>query len=171
MGQGHVIFSLVCCVADHETLVAGPDVLLLPVDVDAFCDLAGLLVQGHYNGAGAVVHADIDWVVADLLDGLPDNLLDIGFRFGADLSENHADGIFDSSLACYHGVGVFGETGVKDWVGDVVAEFIGVSASDTLGGEEEVPFFGSEMLFLHNRYLYCWLEILLFYLGPISKLY
>ena len=60
MGQGHVIFSLICCVADHETLVAGPDVLLLPVDVDAFCDLAGLLVQGHYNGAGAVVHADID---------------------------------------------------------------------------------------------------------------
>ena len=44
MGQGHVIFSLVCCVADHETLVAGPDVLFLPVDVDAFCDLGGLLV-------------------------------------------------------------------------------------------------------------------------------
>ena len=117
-----------------------------------------------------MIHADIDWVVADLLDGLPDNLLDIGFRFGADLSEDHADWIFDSSLACYHGVGVFGETGIEDWVRDVVAEFIGVSASDTLGGEEEVPFFGSKMLFLHNRYLYCWLEILLFYLGPISKL-
>ena len=99
-----------------------------------------------------MVHADIDWVIAYFLNGLSNNLLDVGLSFGADLPEDHADGVFDSSLASNHGVGVFSEAGVKDWVGDVVAEFIGVSAGDALGGEEEVSFFGSKMLFLHNRY-------------------
>ena len=112
MSEWHVVLGLIGSIADHESLISSPNVLLLSVDVHSFCDLTRLLVQRHNHSGCFVVHPDFEGIVANFLNGLSDDLLDVGLGFGADLSENHADGVFDSSLACDHGVGILGKTGI-----------------------------------------------------------
>ena len=150
MCEGHEIFSLVWSVTNHQTLVTCSDVLFLSVHMHSFCDFTRLLIKSHDDSASTVIHADISWFIANFFDGLSGNLFDIGLCFSANLSKNHANGIFDCGLACHHGVWIFRKTGIENWIRDVIAEFIRMTTGNTLRCEEEMSLLGCEMLFLHN---------------------
>ena len=166
MCEGHIVLSLVCCIADHKSLITCSDVFLLSVYMNSLSYFTWLLVEWDNDRGCFVVHSNIDRIVANFLNGLSNDLLDVGVGFCADLSENHANRIFHGSLACYLRFWIFGEASVKDRIWDIVTEFVGVSTGDTFGGEKEVTFLRGKMLFLHPE-LYCWLKYFYFY--PISK--
>lgn len=130
MSKRHKVRGFIGGIANHETLVTGTDLLFFFVFMDTLGNLWGLLIEGHDDGGSFVVHSDFSGVIPDFLDGLSSDEFDVGFCGGTDLSEDHADGVLDCGLACHHGVGIFGETGVEDGIGDIVTEFVGVAAGD-----------------------------------------
>ena len=118
--------------AVHYFLAFAPTTLLFFfVFMDTLGNLWRLLIDGHDDGGSFVIHSNIDGVIADLLDGLSSDKFDVGFGSGTDLSEDHADRVLDCGLACHHGVGIFGETGIEDGIGDIVTEFVRMTAGDT----------------------------------------
>ena len=94
-----------------------------------------MLVNSNDHGCCLIVHADFSRVIADFLNGLTCDLLDIDIGVGGDFSEDHADGIFDCGLAGHHGVWVSSEAGIENGVGDVIAKLIRMSTGDGFGGE------------------------------------
>lgn len=130
MRERHAIGCFVSGIANHETLISSSDFLLFSVEVNSVSDLGRLFIESDNDCGSTIIHSDVDGVIADLFDGLTDDGLDVGFCCGADLPEDHADGVFDGSLACNHGVGVFGKAGIEDGIGDIVTQFIGMATGD-----------------------------------------
>ncbi len=97
-------------------MISGSDVELIFFEVDGLGDIGALFIDGDDDDGSFVIHADVDGVVADFLDGLSGNLLEVDFGLGADLAEDHADAVFDGALAGDFGFGVLGEAGVEDRV-------------------------------------------------------
>ena len=150
MGEGHVVGCLVTGVTDHQTLISGSDLLVFFVLMDTLGDFGWLFVNGNDYCCGFVIHSDFVGIISNFLNGLSGDLFEVDVSTCADLPENHADWVFDGTLACDFSVGVFFEAGVKDGVGDVVTEFVGVSGGDVFRGEQEVSWLGSKLLAFHK---------------------
>ena len=114
------------------------------VHVDWLSYFMRLTVDGNNYGGCFVVHSHISIIIADLFNGVPGDFFYVDGGIGVDLAEDHADWIFDGSFACNFGLGIFGEAGVEDGVGNVIAEFVGMAAGDVFGGEEEMTWFELE---------------------------
>ena len=86
----HQARRLVAGVAEHQALVAGA---LVEVEalafVDALRDVARLLAVGDDHGAAVGVEADLRIGVADALDGLARDVLEVDLRVGRDLAGEH----------------------------------------------------------------------------------
>ena len=138
-GEGHEGLGLVGGVAEHDTLVSGTNVLLVLANVHALGDVGRLLLDGNKDGAGLVVETLLGGVVADVLDGAAHDGLVVNGGLGGDLAENHDHAGLGAGLAGDLGVGVLLEAGIKDGVGDLVAQLVGVALVHGLGREQEVP--------------------------------
>ena len=129
--QRHHLRRFVGGVAEHDALVAGALVAALARRLgDALRDLVGLLGD-ELNDLQRRVAEGLGGVgVADFLDRLPDDLLEIELGVGRDLaSEDHMVAL-DQRLARHAAPGVLLETRVEDRVGDVIADLVGVTFGD-----------------------------------------
>jgi hypothetical protein len=145
VGQGHAALGFVRGVSKHDTLVTGTDVHVVLSNMDTSGDIGGLLVDTNEHLAGVagetlglhggeIVNEGAESNLADLIT---DNFLVVEVGGGGDLSKDHDHVVFGGGLACDLGHGVGGEAGVKDGIGDLIAELVGVSFVDGLGREEE----------------------------------
>lgn len=87
-GEGHQVGALVRGIAEHDTLVTSTVVLEIAV-VKTLGDIGRLLLDGDEHVAGVVVKALLRGIVADVLDGVTDDLLVVNGGLGGDLAEDH----------------------------------------------------------------------------------
>ena len=134
-GGGHEGGGLVAGKAEHHALVTGALVFGSGAQ-HALGDVGGLVVDGGDHGAGVGVEAHVGAGVADLADGLAHHVGQVGVARGGDLAgdDRHAGG--HQGLAGHVGVGVLGQQGVQDGVGDLVRHLVGMAFGHGLGGEE-----------------------------------
>ena len=128
--------GLVSGVAEHKTLVTSTEVLKSLVQVETLSDVGGLLLNGDEDVAGVVVEALGGRVVANVLDGVTDDLLVVEVGLCGDLTKDLDHAGLGSRLASNLGEGVLGQAGVQDGIGDLVANLVGVTLTDGLGLEE-----------------------------------
>ena len=150
-GQRHELGRLGAGEAEHHALVAGAlgvehvvvvDVgALLQRLVDALADVRRLRVDGRDDAAGVAVEAVGGVVVADVADGLPDDLGDLHVGVRGDLAGDHDHAGGDHGLAGHATVRVVGEDGVEDGVGDLVGDLVGMTLGDRFRSEEVSALF------------------------------
>lgn len=85
-------------ISKHDTLIAGTVALERAV-VETLGDIGGLLFNSDKDVAGLVVETLLGVVVANLLDGLTDDLLVINLGLGANFTKDHDHSGFCSGLA------------------------------------------------------------------------
>jgi len=95
--------------------------------VDRLGNVRGLLLNGDNDIAGLVVESLGRIVVSDVLDGIADDLLVVDSGGGGDLSEDHNHASLGTGLAGDTGGLVILDASIEDGIGDLVAEFIGVT--------------------------------------------
>ena len=134
-GEGKVLGGLVGGITEHDTLVTGTELLKSLIVVKTLCNVGALLLNGNEDVAGLVVETLLGGVVANVLDGLADNLLVVDLGLGGDLTEDHDHAGLGSTLASDLGEGVLLEAGIENGVGDLVGDLVGVALADGLGGE------------------------------------
>lgn len=114
---------LIGSITEHDTLVTGTVVLQVTV-VETLGDIGRLLLDGDQDVTGLVVETLFRVVVADLLDSVSDNGLEVDSSLGGDFTEDHDHTGLGGSLTSDLGVGVFSETGVQDGIGDLVTDLV-----------------------------------------------
>jgi len=130
-GRGHQLGRLVGGVAEHHSLVAGS------AGVDTLRDVGRLAVNGGDDGAGVGVEAFEGVVVPDLVDRVADQGLEVDVGLGSDLPGDDDQAGAGEGLAGNAAVGVDGQAGVEDGVGDLVGDLVRVTFGHGLTGEEE----------------------------------
>lgn len=154
-GEGEELRSLVGGIAEHDTLVTSTELLESLLVVETLSNIGRLLLNGDENVAGLVVEALARVIVANVLDGLTDDLLVVESSLGGDLTEDHDHTSLGGSLASDLGERVLPEAGVENGIGDLVSDLVGVTLwhcfsdyvctgrvavaylADRLGGEKE----------------------------------
>ena len=145
-GIRHVLRGLIRRIAEHHALVAGADRFDLLVGhlilsclkrfVDAHRDIRGLLIQCYKYCAGISVKTLAGVVVSDLADGIADNLLIINNRLGCDLAGYQNKTGAGCCLTCYPAHRILCHAGIKDGIGNCIADFVGMSFRDGLRRED-----------------------------------
>ena len=133
----HQLRGLVGRVAEHDALVARA--LLLAVGgVDALGDVLGLAVDVVVDAEVRPVEALL--LVADVLDAVADDVLDVGedVAGAADLAADDDAVGGREGLAGDARLGIGREEGVEDRVRDAVADLVRMPLRHGLGGEEVV---------------------------------
>jgi uncharacterized membrane protein YqgA involved in biofilm formation len=98
MGEWHAFFSLVGSVTDHEALVTSTEVFFVLMSTDAIENFGALNVKVDHNGTIFVIHAFLDIIISDFLDGLTNDLFIADLCFGVDFPKYHAHVIFHAGL-------------------------------------------------------------------------
>ena len=124
VGEGHELGGLIGGVAEHDALVTSADLLDALVEVDALGNIGALLLDGDDDVAGVAVDALVGGGVADVADGGTDDVLEIDLGVGGDLTEDHDHAGLGGGLAGDLGLGVLGEAGVEDGIGNLIAELV-----------------------------------------------
>ena len=132
-GQGEELGGLVGGIAEHDTLVTGAEVLEAVVEMETLGDIGGLLLDGDEQVEGLVVEALGRVIVADVLDGLADDLLVVELGLGGDLTKDHDHAGLGGGLASDLGEGVLGQAGIEDGIGNLIGDLVGVALTDGLG--------------------------------------
>ena len=78
-------------------------------------------------------------VVANLTDCVTNHLLPLHLGSGCDLSEDHHHLPLRRGLAGYFSIGVLGQAGVKDGIGDLIAQFVYALTTSTSQSNLDVP--------------------------------
>jgi hypothetical protein len=134
-GEGKVLGGLVGGIAEHDTLVTSTKLLESLLVVKTLGNVGALLLNGNEDVASLVVEALLGRVVANVLDGVTDDLLVVDLCLGGDLAEDHDHAGLGGSLASNLGERVLLEAGIEDGVGDLVGDLVGVALADGLGCE------------------------------------
>lgn len=132
-GEGEQLGGLVGGISEHDTLVTGTELLEGLLVVQALGDIGGLLLDGDEDVAGLVVEALGRVVIADVLDGITDDLLVVEAGLGSDLTEDHDHAGLGGRLAGDLREGVVLQAGIEDGIGDLVCNLVGVALSNGLG--------------------------------------
>ena len=125
--------GLVGGIAEHDTLVAGTELLKSLVVVETLSNVRRLLLDGDEKVTGLVVEALLRVIVADVLDGITDDLLVVKASTGGDLAEDHDHTSLGGSLASDLGEGVLRQAGIEDGIGDLVGNLVGVTLTNGFG--------------------------------------
>jgi len=131
-GHGHELRGFAAGIAEHHSLVAGA------LSVNAQSDVGRLLVNGCKYCAGVAVEALFGAVVAYVADNLTRYRGNVDFGACGYLAHYHDNAGSAAALAGDSAVLILGEYGVKNRVGDLVADFVGMSACYGLGSEKVV---------------------------------
>ena len=131
--QRHEAVGLGARVAEHHALVARAlfEVQALAF-VDALRDVGRLLVVGHEHGATLVVDAVVGVVVADLLDGVARDLLEVDDGAGGDLAGEHHETGVAQRLGAYARELVLREQRVEHGIGDLIRNLVRVAFGNRL---------------------------------------
>jgi hypothetical protein len=120
-GQRQELRGLVGSIAEHDTLVTGTELLESVLVVEALSDVGRLLLDSDQNITGLVIETLVGGVVADVLDGIADDLLVVEVGLGGNLTKDHDHAGLGGSLAGDLGERVFLEAGIEDGIGDLIA--------------------------------------------------
>ena len=136
-GIRHILRCLVRCIAEHHALIAGTDGLDLFVRhaalscleclVNTHGNIRGLLIHCHKNSAGICIKALGGIVIADLTDGVADNLLIVNDSLCRDLTGNQCKAGAHCGLAGNTAHGILSHAGIQNRIADCVADFVGMS--------------------------------------------
>lgn len=97
--KGEIFGSLVGGIAKHDTLVTSTKLLKGLLVVETLSNIGGLLLNCNEDVASLVVKALGRVIVANVLDGVTDNLLVVENSLGGDFTENHNHTSLGGSLA------------------------------------------------------------------------
>ena len=111
-GKRHIIWGLVGSIAKHDTLVTRAMILERAM-VKTLGDIGRLLLNGDEDVASLVVKALGRVVVADVLDGITDNLLIVELGLGRDLAKDHDHARFGCRLTGNLGRGVLFKASIE----------------------------------------------------------
>lgn len=131
--EGEELGGLVGGITEHDALITSTEVLEAVIQVKTLSDIGGLLLDGDEEVQGLVVEALGGVIVADVLDGLANNLLVVELGLGGDLAEDHDHAGLGGSLASDLGEGVLGQAGIEDRVRNLIGDLVGVTLTDGLG--------------------------------------
>jgi hypothetical protein len=120
-GKGQELRGLVGGISEHDTLVTGTKLLESLLVVETLSDIGRLLLNGNEDVACLVVEALVGRVVADVLDGITDDLLVVEVCLGGNLTEDHDHTGLGGRLAGNLGERVLLEAGIEDGVRDLIA--------------------------------------------------
>ena len=126
-GQGEELRGLVGGIAEHDTLVTSAQLLEGLLVVKTLSDIRGLLLDRDEEVEGLVVEALLRVVIANVLDGLADDLLVVKLGVGGDLTEHHDHTGLGGRLAGNLGEAVLRQAGVEDGIGDLIRDLVGVA--------------------------------------------
>ena len=131
---GHVVFGFVGGITEHHALVAGTLVFFrclvgsLMVDaVDTTIDVVALLMDGTEDAAGVAVKLVFGLGVADILDGIAGDGLQVDVHIAVHLThDDHLSGGY-KTLTSHPGTLVVGEELVEDGIADLVGHLVGMT--------------------------------------------
>lgn len=130
-GDGHPLVCLVCCIAEHDALVAGTQVQgIMWVVEQSLCNVGALGVEGKKDGACVVVEAEGGVVVADVADDVASDELVVYLGVCGDLACDEDESSGYCNVNGDSGSGVLTEALVEYCVADLVAELVGVTWAD-----------------------------------------
>ena len=66
--QGHFLLCFVSCIAEHNALITGANILIRSILVDTLCNIGRLFLETIDDGASAVVQSLFIRIVADFLE-------------------------------------------------------------------------------------------------------
>lgn len=141
MTQRHKLLSLVSGITNHQALISSSNVKFVLLQMDWLSNIWTLLVHSDDDNSCLVIHTDIVGIIANFLDGLSCDLLEVDFSLCMNLSEDHTDGVFDWAFTGDFWIGILSEAGVKNGVWNVVTKFIGVATCNIFWGKEEMSRF------------------------------
>jgi hypothetical protein len=142
----HEVLGFLAGISEHHALVAGT-LLFRGLAVHTLSNVSGLLVHGGDDGTGLPVEAHVRAVIADVLDGLPGDLGEVGEPAGGDFSGHKDQSGGDQGFAGHPGFGVLGDEVVQDRVRDPVGNLVRVTFGHGLRGEHVFSFFS----YYHGR--------------------
>ena len=134
-GQRHVVIRFAAGIAEHHTLISGAAFQRILV-VYAHGDIRTLVVHGYVNTAAVGIKTVTGFGISDIPDDPASDILIIHMGLGGDLSHDVELIHGGESFAGYPGSRVAGKKCIQDRVGYPVAEFIGMSPGNGLGGEK-----------------------------------
>ena len=146
MGEGdrqrHQLRRLAAGEPEHHPLVAGTELVRgrivadLERRVDALGDVRRLALDRDQRAAGLVVEAVVGSGIADVADGVADDLLEVDVGVRRDLAEDDHEAGRRRRLAGDAGVRIVADDRVEDGVRDLVAHLVGMAFGDRFGGEQ-----------------------------------
>ena len=147
-GHGHEFGGFVGGKTEHQPLVPGPLFGKKPlVFIDALGDVERLVIDAGDHRTGLPVKAHLGGGVADIADGLPDNLGHFHVAIRGDLAGDKRDTGGDHGFASDPAFGILGHDGIEDGIGNGVGHFVRMAFGDGFGCKEKL-FFAHEMLLL-----------------------
>jgi len=114
--QWQQLGRLISSVAEHDTLVTSTESLKRLIVVKTLCNVRRLLLNGDEDVAGLVVETLVGVIVADVLNGVSDNLLVVEMGLCGDLTEDHDHAGLSGRLASDLGKRILLEAGIEDSV-------------------------------------------------------
>ena len=134
-GIRHQFGSLIGCITEHHTLVAGTGIKIVLQDsffrfqclIDTHGNVSGLLIKSNQNCACVSVKTVLRLGVADLLNGIPNNALNVNISVGGKLSGHKNESGAGCGLAGHTAHGILRHAGVKDGIRDGITDFVGMS--------------------------------------------
>lgn len=135
--QWEQLRRLIGSIAKHDALVSGTELLEDLLIVETLCDIGALLFNGDEDVASLVVESLGGVIVANVLDGLANDLLVIETCLCGDFSKDHDHTRLGGSLAGDLGRWVLSQAGIEDGIRDLIRDLVGVATTDGLGGEEK----------------------------------
>ncbi len=129
--ERHQFLGFVASVTEHHTLVACTLLVVFlaigGLGVNALGDVRRLLVHSDEDGAALVVKSEFRVHVADALDGLACDLLEVDDCLGGDFTGNDDETGVHEGFACDAAVRILREAGVEDGVGNLVGDLVRVA--------------------------------------------
>jgi hypothetical protein len=111
-GEWHILWRLIGSIAKHDALVSRA-VILERAMVETLGNVGRLLLNGYEDVAGFVVKALGRIVVANVLNGVADNVLVVELGLGRDLAKDHDHSSLGGRLAGDLGQRVLFKAGIE----------------------------------------------------------
>ena len=123
MREGHEDFGFVGRIPEHDALVASSNVFDFD-GIDRLSNVRRLFLNGDNDIARLVIKAFGRVVVANVLDGIADDLFVVDRRRRGDLAKDHDHARLATRLARHAGELVAGNASVQHGIGDLIAELV-----------------------------------------------
>mmetsp|Transcript_38949 Transcript_38949/g.101950 ORF Transcript_38949/g.101950 Transcript_38949/m.101950 type:complete len:237 (-) Transcript_38949:37-747(-) len=134
--EGHEGLGLVGGVAKHDSLITGSNVFDLD-GVYGLRNVGRLFFNGDNDVAGLVVESLGGVVVANVLDGVANDLFVVDGSRGGDFSKDHDHARLAARLARHTRHFVTGNASIEHRVGHLIAELVGMSFVDGFRSKEK----------------------------------